>query len=222
MTHKGTGYKKWVVLACCSHGLTFGFLYAFQQCFHDSFIELKCSWSVSYNLTYKAFFSSWIVMCLSLLIILNGSIICSSRRNRNTQFNLNADRSSEHFQTRYQQELKLTNTIRLVIVCFVICWSPLSVLYSGQAITRKYHFYDAVFDDILPDSNWPDLGRFFNNFSYLITGLNSLCDPLIFAFRMKDINEAIRDIFVPTPIQVIEPERTKMTTIVHNSSSIKS
>lgn len=218
--HKGTAYKKWVVLACTGHGLTCGLVYAFQQCFQNV-IELKCSWSLQYNLTYKAFFSSWTVVCLSLIIFLNSSIICSSLKRRKLQKQLSADNTADQFQTRFRQELRVANTIMLVIVSFLVCWSPLSVLYSMQAITKNYHVYDSIFADLFPSHDWLNFGRLLNNFSYLITVLNSLCDPVIFACRMKDINEAIKAFFKSKPRLAIEPERN-MTTILHSSASIMS
>lgn len=65
----------------------------------------------------------------------------------------------------------MTNTMAMIVGSFAVCWLPIGFWY--------------LFD-----------GDMYRAAAFWMTFMNSLADPLIFIFRMRDIGSAIKKLFM--------------------------
>lgn len=87
-------------------------------------------------------------------------------------------------QKKQRDEIKMTNTMSLIIGSFLVCWTPFVV----------YIFLVAMTEDrsIFLDSGYGQLLRIF---AMCLAHFNPVIDPLIYACRMKEVRDGIKRIF---------------------------
>lgn len=74
-------------------------------------------------------------------------------------------------------EMKLTNTLLIVVACFMFCWSPF-------AITM---FFDVYYPHPLP--------RIIDISTLLLGYANSMCNPVVYGIRTQSFKKEIRNLF---------------------------
>lgn len=112
-------------------------------------------------------------------------------RQRKILFASQSIKSHEELKDLFMKdEMKMTKTVSLVIISFVVCWFPITLNFLVVAITRERHFFyniNATF------------GYVFGFVSVVATHLNSAIDPLIYSQRMKGGWNAVRRMFTTAP-----------------------
>lgn len=69
-------------------------------------------------------------------------------------------------------------TILLVVVSFMICWLPMTIGYFIIAVQENRDFHRKAL-----------------SITVIITHLNSAIDPIIYAYRIKDVRNTLKKIF---------------------------
>lgn len=108
---------------------------------------------------------------------------------------MNANYSNESFRRRHKQEIEIAKTLLMIVVSFLICWFPIAVHFIGEAVTKNWIFYKKFFKNHVPKGLDHELGLIFRSISIVITILNSLIDPLIYTFRMKEVRNGVKKLF---------------------------
>ncbi|XP_053123626.1 adenosine receptor A2b-like [Hemicordylus capensis] len=88
-----------------------------------------------------------------------------------------------HFQTQTlwpakRREIHMARTLFLLVGVFCICWMPLHVLYCIQLLCPACRRYESL-----------------EHLAVLLSHLNSLANPLVYALRKKDLGQALRSVF---------------------------
>jgi 7 transmembrane receptor (rhodopsin family) len=212
MVRKDSGYRKWVIIICIAFGLMSGYYYGAHECIRDGGV-LNCVFDVKFFLEYEKFFCSWAGIGFILLVFFNSSIVWAVLKrvslvesNAKTDFHkvflqrrssqkMVASKTAEtNFQKRYQEEIRIATTMMMIILSFVLCWLPFSFRCFCQAITQNRKIYEDFLKEKYGEHVGFYLGRILSSVSFSLTSLNSLIDPLIYAFRMKDVRTAIINI----------------------------
>lgn len=87
---------------------------------------------------------------------------------------------------KQKKEITITKTMLLVIISFVISWMPLTLSFLIVVVTKKPRF--------LRDFN-ETMGLFFHCISLIATHLNMVLDPLIYTYRIKEIQDGFKELF---------------------------
>ncbi|XP_033014654.1 adenosine receptor A1-like [Lacerta agilis] len=89
-----------------------------------------------------------------------------------------------HFQSQApwpgkKRELQMARTLFLLVGVFCICWMPLHVIYCVQLLCPDCQRYESL-----------------DRLAVLLSHLNSLANPLVYALRKKDFGLALRSVFL--------------------------
>lgn len=76
-------------------------------------------------------------------------------------------------------ELQMAQTLFLLVGIFCMCWGPLHIIYSVRLLCPKCQSYDSL-----------------DRLAVLLSHLNSLANPLVYAMRKKDFGQAFRSVFL--------------------------
>lgn len=82
------------------------------------------------------------------------------------------------------RETRATYTMLLIIGSFLICWIPLAANFITKLIAGKNGASGSTAD-----------GKLVDFFCYCAVHFNSAIDPLIYAYRIRDVRMAIRRSF---------------------------
>lgn len=74
----------------------------------------------------------------------------------------------------------------LVVICYLICWIPITVNFIAVAVTQNRRFFHDYH---------PLFGFIFHTLTLIATHLNTAIDPLIYAYRIKEVREGIKKMF---------------------------
>jgi hypothetical protein len=113
--------------------------------------------------------------------------------------NLFSESTSQTAVTRFKQEKKMAVTMILITSSFLICWGPDIAQSIIQTWYWNFNVLSEFFETIFEGENSWYWGNIVSRILHHITILNSLCDPLIFFFRMKIIRESAFAIFKRAP-----------------------
>lgn len=92
------------------------------------------------------------------------------------------EQSNSESMLNHEEEIKVAKTISIVVGSFLFCWFPITINLLGISISRdRNFFYDSI-------------GRNFNLCTICCTHLNSAIDPIIYAFRMKEVRKAVKNL----------------------------
>lgn len=83
-----------------------------------------------------------------------------------------------------RQEVRMAYTFALVIGTFIICWTPVTINFLVVAITKNRQYFQDH-----------GLLNFFHVFSVCATHFNSAIDPIIYAYRIKDVRDTMKNLF---------------------------
>lgn len=75
------------------------------------------------------------------------------------------------------EELKLTNTLLIVVACFVICWAPFALTI----------FFDVYYPDPIP--------RPLHILSLCLGYLNSMCNPILYGVRSSNFKKGFNNLY---------------------------
>ncbi|XP_058051043.1 adenosine receptor A2a-like [Ahaetulla prasina] len=78
-----------------------------------------------------------------------------------------------------RKEMQMACTLLLLVGVFVICWMPLHVIYCIQLLCPSCEQYDSL-----------------EHLAVLLSHLNSLANPLVYALRKKNLGLALRSVFL--------------------------
>ncbi|XP_078360361.1 adenosine receptor A3-like [Oculina patagonica] len=137
------------------------------------------------------FFGPLTVMCLSYYKILKFTrearervnrhrdtrikMVQETQRNQGNNFSLN-ERNRKRFRMT-REEIKITNTLLIVVACFMACWAPF-------AITM---FIDVYYPRPLPRAI--DIG------TLLLGYANSMCNPVVYGIRTQAFRRELNRLF---------------------------
>lgn len=110
---------------------------------------------------------------------------------------LSSSRTDTSFAKK--REIRVANTFALIIGSFIISWTPLTVNFLVVAVTRNRQFFQ---------DNGPL--RIFHIFSICAAHFNSAIDPIIYAYRIKDIRETLKK-FLGCNREIEATSRTSQT-----------
>lgn len=81
-----------------------------------------------------------------------------------------------------QREIRVTNTFVRIIGLAIICWIPLVIVFYVIVFTENSNFF---FENNL---------RYLYYIAVIAVQLNSVIDPIIYTYQIKDVREAIKKI----------------------------
>ncbi|KAM3829458.1 adenosine receptor A1-like [Vipera latastei] len=89
-----------------------------------------------------------------------------------------------HFQSRplwpaKRKEMQMACTLLLLVGVFFICWMPLHLIYCIQLLCPSCEQYESL-----------------EHLAVLLSHLNSLANPLVYALRKKNVGLALRSVFL--------------------------
>ena len=96
---------------------------------------------------------------------------------------------------KHQKEVRAANTLAMIVGTFIILWMPGIVSLFIMAITKNRDFHIDILE-----------------LSTILVHLNSAIDPIIYAYRMRNIREALNQFF----------KCFKRTNKIQNQSSLSS
>lgn len=77
----------------------------------------------------------------------------------------------------------------------MICWTPGALKFFAISVTRNPYFMYDYFG--------ADYGVYFCVFAFTASCMNSAIDPLIYAWRMKEIREGMTNLFICKPNKTV-------------------
>lgn len=110
------------------------------------------------------------------------------RRRTTINNNTEASKSSE-------KEARAAKTLSMVVGSFLVLWVPMTISYFAFAVIRDRKFNEEVLDICM-----------------ILSHFNSAIDPLIYAYRIKDVREALKGLF--------RCSRRSCTTVNETSSTV--
>lgn len=96
----------------------------------------------------------------------------------------NESTNSSQYITK-PNEIRAANTMLLVIASFMMCWVPLTIKLAKS-------FKPSLFNNA-SDEEEDMLGKIISYFGYC--AIHSAIDPIIYAYRIKDVRDAIKKTF---------------------------
>lgn len=90
----------------------------------------------------------------------------------------------EHFRSRplwpaKRKEMQMACTLLLLVGVFFLCWMPLHLIYCIQLLCPSCEQYESL-----------------EHLAVLLSHLNSLANPLVYALRKKNVGLALRSVFL--------------------------
>lgn len=95
---------------------------------------------------------------------------------------------------QFAKEMKVAKTMLMIIGSFVICWLPYTIRIFVEFVTNENHFLQDKLYDIYGEHG-KYYGKLVRSLVYHLTLLNSVFDPLIYFFRMREIRHAVKVLF---------------------------
>lgn len=83
-----------------------------------------------------------------------------------------------------RNEIRMAKTFAWIVATYIICYAPLTLNFLIVASTENVKVFQ---------THW--LLRLFHVFSICIAHFNSVLNPFIYAYRIKDVREAMKDVF---------------------------
>lgn len=80
-------------------------------------------------------------------------------------------------------DIRMANTIAMIIGAYMVCWAPLIVVFFTVAYTEDIMFFQAN-----------DLLRTYYIFAICFAHFNSGVNPFIYAFRLRNVREAMKKV----------------------------
>jgi adenosine receptor A2b len=96
---------------------------------------------------------------------------------------------------KHKKEVRAANTLAMIVGTFLILWLPGILSLFIMAITKNRDFHIDILE-----------------LSTILVHLNSAIDPIIYAYRMRNIREALNQFF----------KCCKRSNKIHNQSSLSS
>uniref|UniRef100_A0AAY4EXJ3 Adenosine receptor A3 n=1 Tax=Denticeps clupeoides TaxID=299321 RepID=A0AAY4EXJ3_9TELE len=126
---------------------------------------ITCKFTSVMSMGYMVYFNffGWVVVPLTIMIGLYAAIFHIIRRqlNRRAEATANADKY-------YRKELKLAQSLALVVFLFVLCWLPLHIMNCVLYFCPQYHVpKSAMYTGIF------------------MSHVNSALNPMVYAFRIQ-------------------------------------
>lgn len=75
--------------------------------------------------------------------------------------------------------MKAAKTISLVVVSFIVCWLPVTIVYFLIALEGNRNIYRGVL-----------------TLTIILSHFNSAIDPIIYAYRIKEVRKVLKNIIV--------------------------
>lgn len=98
---------------------------------------------------------------------------------------------------KHQREVRAANTLAMIVGTFIVLWMPGIVSLFIMAITKNRDFHIDILE-----------------LSTILVHLNSAIDPIIYAYRMRNIREALNQFF--------KFKCLRRSNKIHNQSSLSS
>lgn len=83
-----------------------------------------------------------------------------------------------------KNEVRVAKTFALIIGSFIIFWTPLTIMGTIVAFKRDSHYFDN-----------DESARIWFMFAACAAHFNSAIDPVIYAYRIKDVRVIIKRLF---------------------------
>lgn len=74
-----------------------------------------------------------------------------------------------------EREEKAAKTLSLIVVSFIVCWLPMTISFFVFGFKKDRGFTEEILDVCI-----------------ILSHFNSAIDPLIYAYRIKDIRETVK------------------------------
>lgn len=110
--------------------------------------------------------------------------------------------SSRALVKSYELEMKLSVTMMIVIVSFFICWTPIALHFAGEVIQGDYYFSYYTLERFVDTKTALNLCFIIRSFALFATILNSIIDPIIYAWRIKELREVTKDLLSTVPLNL--------------------
>jgi 7 transmembrane receptor (rhodopsin family) len=111
----------------------------------------------------------------------------------------------------HRVDTRIAKTFGIIFGAFIICWTPVQVIYFIVAYTEDAHYF----------SHW--LLSALHMFSIILTHFNSAINPFIYAFRIESINEVCKKLLGPIfQFRVEQSLETELKVINTKSASMSS
>ena len=136
-----------------------------------------------YFMLIICFFGPLTVICITYIKILKFTRRAKQQMHRHRENNVIEDASQKMEENRRrigtsQEEVKITNTLVIVVACFVGCWAPFAV---------------TMFIDVyLPSSRIP---RSIDISTLLLGYANSMCNPVVYGIRNQTFRRELIQVF---------------------------
>lgn len=75
-----------------------------------------------------------------------------------------------------KKEAKTAKTLSLIVLSFIICWLPMTISFFLFSALRDREFSEEIL-----------------SFAIILSHCNSAIDPIIYAYRIKDVREALKN-----------------------------
>lgn len=84
----------------------------------------------------------------------------------------------------------LARTMMMIIGSFLVCWLPYTIRIFLEFVTNQDHLFEDKFYALYGNTG-RYAGKVLRSVTYHFTILNTLFDPFIYYFRMKDLQESV-------------------------------
>jgi hypothetical protein len=180
---------KFIILVCWSLGILVGILPILT-----THTEKSCHFyliSDSNDINYFQLLSLVIIGATIAIFVLYGFIYKAIRaqvrsfnylsqhfKHFHIQFRKNLSNVEGSSEVICRKEVRATKTMFIVIGTFSLCWLPLAIYF--------------VLKSTVTGPNYSEFSIFIDAFCFCATHYNSAIDPIIYAYRMKNIRNAIK------------------------------
>ncbi|CRL00423.1 CLUMA_CG013689, isoform A [Clunio marinus] len=172
---KGSTLTKFMISCCWILGILFGFLPVFG--WNSGHFENICDLRVIADLNYLLFvcvtlsFTSTLTMIV-LYSFIYRAILKQAKKREEIVANQNET-------MKQKQEIRAAHTLAMVVGTFIVLWSPGIICLFIISFTKNRELHIDILE-----------------FSTILVHCNAAIDPLIYAYRMKNIREALNRLFV--------------------------
>lgn len=93
-----------------------------------------------------------------------------------------AYKTNELQQKRQAKEVEFTKTMIMIVINYIVCWTPVTVHTLIFLITKNHHIFS-------------EHDHLFQTCAILIAHFNSALDPSIYAYRMREVRKDLKNLF---------------------------
>jgi 7 transmembrane receptor (rhodopsin family) len=234
------------ILLCIIVGASFGTFSGLYVCVIDPMYNplnnntMSDCWNFrSFELSFKGYFSVYLTISILIIIGLNGHIILSMVRRVSSLrrfffefmklfFTTKGQRVQHLFAgdslaaKRFAKEMEVAKTMMMIIGSFVICWLPYTIRTFAEFITNENYLVENYLEE-RHGAYGKYLGKVVRSATFHLTVLNSIFDPLIYFFRMREIRRAAKvHVMCQEDKRLAQSEFSSMKTITSNLSLSRS